>query len=373
METEAFKLGDSLLALQGKSGLDAGEREPRNIPDPMGTRGAGDIEGEITPETMPDEWPEPSGVTTIDIKSFLEKDFPPRENILSPWLPSQGVAMIHAYRGIGKTHISLNIATAVASGGDFLRWRAEKPRGVLFIDGEMPARVLQERLAAIVSVADKEATAPFKIITPDLQQGQGMPNLAEKEGQEALEPHLEGVDLIIIDNLSTLCRGGRENEAESWLPAQEWALKLRSRGFSVLFIHHSGKNGNQRGTSRREDILDTVISLKHPGDYRPDEGARFEIHFEKARGIYGPDVMPVEAQLMTTPDGRRDWTVKDLEDTLTHKVANLLNEGVKQSEIPELLNIAKGTVSKHKKKADIQGLLDKKGKEMKPFYDGLQD
>ena len=59
---------------------------------------------------------------------------------------------------------------------------------------------------------------------------------------------------MVIDNLSTLCRYGRENESESWGPVQEWILGLRRRGLSVLLVHHAGKGGTQRGTSRREAV-----------------------------------------------------------------------------------------------------------------------
>ena len=38
-----------------------------------------------------------------------------------------------------------------------------------------------------------------------------------------------------------------------------------------------------KGTSRREDTLDTVIALRRPEDYSPEQGARFEIHLEKLR------------------------------------------------------------------------------------------
>jgi len=36
---------------------------------------------------------------------------------------------------------------------------------------------------------------------------------------------------------------------------QGWLLVLRRRGISVMVIHHAGKSGLQRGTSRREDVL----------------------------------------------------------------------------------------------------------------------
>ncbi|MFO0752975.1 MAG: AAA family ATPase [Thermodesulfovibrionales bacterium] len=293
---------------------------------------------------------EQRGLKAVSLTEILAMEFPPRENILYPWLPSQGLAMLYGTRGTGKTHVALGIAVAVASGGSFLKWTAPKPRGVLLLDGEMPAVTLQERLSAIICSSDKEPVSPLTIITPDLQK-EGMPNLAHSDDQENIEEHLKNISLVIVDNLSTLCRYGRENEGESWLPVQEWALRLRTMGISVLFIHHAGKGGQQRGTSRKEDVLDTVIALKRPADYRPDEGARFEVYFEKARGIYGDEVKPFEARLTTTPEGAQIWTMKDLEDSLTERIAEMLNEGIPQSEIPEFLGVGKATVSRHKQKA----------------------
>src|SRR5262249_29732034 len=113
--------------------------------------------------------------------------------------------------------------------------------------------------------------------------------------------------LIIVDNLSTLCRGLRENEADSWGPVQEWALRLRAAGKSVLFIHHAGKGGAQRGTSRKEDVLDTVISLRRPLDYDASQGARFEVHFTKSRGFFGDEASPFEAWLI---EGR--WRIGEI-------------------------------------------------------------
>ena len=134
-------------------------------------------------------------------------------------------------------------------------------------------------------------------------------------------------------------------------------LRQRASGRSVLFIHHSGKGGLQRGTSRREDVLDTVIALRHPGDYTPDQGATFEVHFEKNRGIYGDDTKPFEARLTTDKNGRQEWITKTLEQSTTEKVTNLLVDGVPQKEIADMLGISKGAVSKAKKRAENLGLL----------------
>ena len=293
----------------------------------------------------------------MTIHDFLEKEFPPREKVLAPWLPSQGLVMIYARRGIGKTHLGLGVAYAVATGGKFLKWEAQTPRKVIYIDGEMPGVAMQERFAAIVTDAEKEPPSPdcLRIITPDIQDI-GMPDISSPEGQELIEPHLEGVELVILDNLSTLSRSGKENEGEAWLPVQEWGLSLRRRGISVLFIHHAGKAGQQRGTSRREDVLDTVICLKNPSDYHPSEGCRIEVHFEKARGLHGDEVRPFEAKL-ETHDGAAFWTTRDLEDAHLEKVVKLHGLGLTQRDIAKELDIGLATVNRRLKEAREVGLI----------------
>jgi putative DNA primase/helicase len=297
---------------------------------------------------------------TLD--SFLSLEIPPREMVLDPILHEQGLAMLHSWRGIGKTYSALGIGYAVASGGCFLRWKAPSPRKVLYIDGEMPAVAMQERLAALVNGSPGPEPDPgaFSLITPDLQE-RGIPDLATVGGQEAIEEWLgDGCDLLILDNLSSLVRAGagKVNEADGWLVMQEWLLGLRRRGMSALLVHHSGKGGSQRGTSRREDVLDTVISLRRPKDYVPAEGARFEVHLEKARSVHGDAANPFEARLEVR-DGAATWTLKDLEDTVTQRVASLLNDGLTQREVADELGIGLGTVSRHKHKAEQEGLLNR--------------
>jgi len=293
----------------------------------------------------------------VQLEDLLSRDLPPRENILAPWLPSQGLAMVHAPRGVGKTHFALGVAYAVASGGAYLKWAAPKPRGVLYLDGEMPAAAMQERLAAIVAASEKEALAPLHLLTPDFNRD-GMPDLTTPEDQASLQRLLDDVELVIVDNISTLCRTGKENEAEGWLPVQAWALQQRSCGRSVLFIHHSGRNGNARGTSKREDVLDTIISLSHPAEYKPSDGAVFEVKFEKNRGIHGDDVEPFEARLSTDANGFQQWSIASLEQCHLERIVRMVNDGMAQKDIAAELGIAKSTVCYHVKRAKEEGRIN---------------
>lgn len=294
---------------------------------------------------------------SLNVRELLELEIPPREMILSPILPSQGIVMLYAPRGIGKTHVALWMAYTIACGDTMFdkKWQCDKPRKVLFVDGEMPASTLQMRLSSIVASSDKEIedVDNLKIITPDYQE-LGIPDLSTPSGQEWLQPHLKGIDLLILDNLSSLCRSGRENESESWNPLQGWLLKLRKAGISVLFIHHAGKGGNQRGTSKKEDILDTVIVLRKPNDYDQREGARFEIHYEKARSFYGEEARPFEACLKEE-DGKMTWQVQEIEDLQLNRVIDLHKDGLKQREISKELDLGLGTINRWIKRAKEEG------------------
>jgi putative DNA primase/helicase len=196
----------------------------------------------------------------------------------------------------------------------------------------------------------QSAPETFRLLSADHHDG-GLPNLATPEGQRAIEPLFEGASLVVLDNLSTLTSVERDNDAESWTSMQAWLLCLRRRGMSVLFVHHSGKNGQQRGTSRREDVLDTVIALKKPKDYRASDGARFEIHYEKARGLVGIDASPFEARLEMSP-GTARWSVADLVDPDAEKVADLVKQGRSLRHIEKETGISRSKAGRLKRKID---------------------
>ncbi len=300
-------------------------------------------------------------LVVLNLEELLNKEITPRHNLLSPWLPSQGLCMIYSKTGLGKSWLALEIAYAVASGGRFLNWEAESPQGVLYIDGEMQLSEMQERLSKIEKIRGQKIGGLFKILSPDAQVF-GIPDLSTLEGQQKIDELMgDEIKLVVLDNLSTLIRSGRESESDSWLPVQEWVLRLRSKGKSVLLIHHAGKGGQQRGTSRREDVLDTVILLREPENIDKDSGACFEVHFEKKRGLYGDDIKPFEARLGThlSNDGVKtiNWECKSLEDSTFEKVCRLSSEGLSNTEITQELGIHKSTVSRNVNRGKNEGKI----------------
>lgn len=293
---------------------------------------------------------------TICLRDFARLKLPPRKTVLAPILPERGLAMLFAGRGIGKTHVALGMAFAVSTGSGFLRWRADKPRNVLYVDGEMPQQALQERLLANMSGGGRRPKeGAFRLLCMDRQPLGMSINLAEAKHQKMIDSHLDEVDFLVLDNLSTLVNGGIENDAESWISMQAWLLQLRRRGVTVLIVHHAGRGGNARGTSKREDVLDTVIQLRQPDDYDPDEGARFEVHLTKARGVFGDDASAFEATLEIGDEGGAHWTCTDLktaDEESVRKVMELKDAGKTVREIADELEKSKSAVGRLLKKGE---------------------
>jgi hypothetical protein len=274
--------------------------------------------------------------------------------LLEPFLQEKSIGMIHAWRGVGKTHVMLGIAAAIASGGMFLKWRATKPSPVLYVDGEMADDDIQLWLKEALRTEGIPAIDPgyFQLIASDLQETE-IPSLLTREGQNLIEDRIKDANpkLVIFDNISSLFRGGSEKEDQDWNMAQDWLLSLRRRGIATLLGHHDGKQRIQRGTSKREDPMNWVIHLKHPADYTQDQGLRAEIHFEKARRLFGADARPFEVQLMER-NGEPVWAMKELEEAMATMVHTMHDEqGMSFRDIATELGKSKSTIQRIYEKA----------------------
>lgn len=293
------------------------------------------------------------------LADFLQQRFPPRRPLLGP-IHEKDLWMVHAYRGTGKTFFILGIGIAAATGMPlFSRWAAATPAPVLVIDGEMPAATLQLRISKLLAGLDLSIgieDVPLRILAADVQE-LPLPPLNTPAGRRVLDAHIGDAKLVILDNISTLFVGA-ENEGDDWGPTQDLLLSLRRRGVTVILVHHSGKTGLQRGTSRREDVLDGVIKLEHPKGYQADDGARFEVKFEKARGLVGKDVEPFEVQLIQDADGAATWTTRSIGGRNHDKSIDLLRTGMPADKVASELGIDRSTVYRHRLKAIDGGLLD---------------
>lgn len=307
----------------------------------------------------------------LSLGELMGMELPEQEFIVYPWLPLQALVMLFAARGVGKTWAGLELAISVALGRDYFAWTVPKPRRVLFIDGEMPLNSLKTRLKMLLGTTP--SPPDLKIISSELLLRDNAPlNISQPHQQQRIDDLLNEMkvlgkapDLIILDNLSSLVTGIDENSNSDLDQFLQWLVKLRSQGYSVMAVHHAGKNGDQRGGSRREDLLDTVVKLEKRESLNlvTTEGACFEISFTKLRGeLFKPKSLVVA--LTTDGNGNHQWKHEE-----GHKQPAYMNivqgihehKPVSQVELSEKLGCSRQHISTQVNACIDKGLLKKKG------------
>lgn len=293
----------------------------------------------------------------VSFGDLLAMELPERPHYIS-WMPAAGNIMVFGPRGVGKTFFQLAITAALVSGTPLFGWKIDLAVGVLYIDGEMSIKELRERLTSLMN---DPPVAPLQFLTSELVyqrcDGRDLILTAEAMRQEVvkiLDAHPE-IKVMILDNISCLFSGINEDSKQDWEPINAWLIRLRHRGLTTVLVHHAGKSGQQRGTSGREDSLDTVIQLSLPAGYDPRDGCHFELNFTKCRSVQGDDVRPLDVHLQAV-NGVSQWSVQPVEVSTLDRARKLLAEGVTgPTELAEELGINKGYASRILKKLKAEG------------------
>ncbi len=303
----------------------------------------------------------------LSIDEIKAAKFPEKRKILNPWLSEQTLVEVVGSRGTGKTWFGLSICYAITRGINFGPWETVTPVPCLYVDGEMVIQDVQERIAAMDGFSGEVEKEPFIYLSDHFGNSLGLPktNILDPKWREAIkQAALEwGVKVIVLDNISSLCPGLKENEKEAWDPVNQWLLDLRFNGMSVIFLHHTNKEGGPRGTTGREDNIDALIMLTLPPGYVPEDSCRFVLTFTKNRIKTAdlPLIAETEFHLKET-DGRLQWTFCETKKAKKNEVLRLLSEEVSQSEIAETLNLSKSRISQLKRELIQDGYLTKAGK-----------
>jgi hypothetical protein len=278
----------------------------------------------------------------LSARDFLAGEDEPQEWLIDGLFTHPSAGMLYGWRGIGKTHCAISLAVAVASAGAWLddgTMRAEKPRVVLYLDGEMARNSLRKRFRK----ATGKRTPPGLIVVAVeeyVKHGGKKPNLAKEDGRDAIikliiavqERYSVNVEMVVLDNWVSFVRGIDENDNAALGDIVNWMAGLRATGISVLFIHHASKAGQQRGASAREDLLDYVVTLEKPRDWKPYGPAHFILDLEKTREQPSQFVWdgPIEAKLKAG-----EWQTAPADDAEADKRA--------QIEAATLAGLANGT------------------------------
>jgi hypothetical protein len=240
------------------------------------------------------------------LEELLASTFKRRRHLLHPWLREQESCMLYADTGVGKSMFALSAALAVAGDGEFLGWSPDKkPDGqgwrVLYVDGEMHITDIQERatmlLDAVPKVDRDRVMQNLQFLARQHQDPEAtFPTITEPAGtQFFLERIRKGeLDLVVLDNFSTLGEVEDENAASSFNAIQEFLLQLKVQGVATILVHHAKKNSgdnrkgertgnNFRGSSKLAATFETIIELERLRPQAAYEGAAFRVRWDKVR------------------------------------------------------------------------------------------
>jgi len=269
--------------------------------------------------------------------NLLDADMPRREFLLDPWLREQESAMVWAAPGVGKTLFTLTLALAMAGGGEVVGWKADRPRRVLIVDGEMPEDDLKDRLrgllGAVAGLDLDAARANLHILARHGQHADAeFLDLGDEEKQKEVLRQIRSYrpDVVILDNLSTLATIDDENGAAETQKLVKLLAKLKQAKIAVIAVHHSNKAGTDfRGSSMLATTFEVIIGLtreKGAAMLDPTGSARFKLTWTKFRGRRGPAVTDRDMRLEDTGGGLR-WTASTPEAAVLEAIAALVRTG----------------------------------------------
>jgi putative DNA primase/helicase len=295
-----------------------------------------------------------TGLSILSAADLLAADLAPRDELLGSLLASDTAALVWGPAGIGKSFFALSIAWAVASGGSFLGWQSPRPHRVLYVDGEMGATSLRERLALF-----GPPPAGLALSAHDLGGGPIL-DLTETLGLKRLMAAWDDPELVVLDTLGSLA-GLRSGDPERWDRLQRFLMHQRKHRRAVLLVHHANKAGAMRGTTRREDALDLVMALRHPAQGTTTGkgtagNARFEIHFEKVRRRGAVPLAPMLAAL-ETGTGSVDWRWGRSDGGRFERAVALFRQGLGARAAAAALGVSRTTLFRLKAEARAKGLL----------------
>jgi AAA domain len=298
--------------------------------------------------------------SALTSKQLQALDLPPRKKLLGDWFAEGDLGIIFAFRGVGKTWFGMALAEALSGGRKFGDWQAPSSVGVLYIDSEMPADLMENRSTGL-QTNDKFAIlnheALFHLTGKTL-------NIADPEVQAAITRHCLETKrkVLVIDNLSTAFFGMKENEADSWEKVLPWLLTMRRHRIAVILIHHAGRSGEMRGTTKREDSVFWIIALDDMKTHATDRrGAHFMSRFTKPSRNTQEDLPAYEWRFLTEHNGLV---------TISFKIAHSLQvflrtiaDGVTDcAQIASEMKVSPATVSRMAKKALDKDWIRKKGR-----------
>jgi hypothetical protein len=207
-------------------------------------------------------------VRIVDFATFVSQTEASAEPLLgtseNTILPLGGTLMMYGDGGAGKTTLTIDAVSHLASGSSWLGIPVERPVRTLLIENEGPRGKFRQRLKE--KHASWNGHPPFSPNVAVLEEPWTRFTLREPEHRESLAATVDDqeIDLIVMGPLVTLgmVGGGTPDEVSTF---EALLLELRTliaRSVSLWIIHHENKAGDVSGAWERvPDALCHVQAL----------------------------------------------------------------------------------------------------------------
>jgi hypothetical protein len=141
----------------------------------------------------------------------------------------------------------------------------------------------------------------------------------------------------VLDNVSTLWPASQEKVSDREACLKDWFMDLNQNGTSVISLTHSGKGGDFLGDSSQIHILDSVLKLRRPGDYRREEQLRAEVKIEKLRHECKDFRMLLEFEVSLATDAEKGavWVTRTLRNAQKKACFEDFANGMKPGEVAQ--------------------------------------
>jgi hypothetical protein len=245
--------------------------------------------------------------------------------------------MVGGPTGIGKSHLGMGMAAALATGSDFAHWKCGRPIRVLYIDGEMARDLVKDRLADL-----KRRLGGADLSNLVMMSHEDFPALGPLNtpaGQVFLLKCVEEwkIEAVFFDNRMSLLNGDMKDEVP-WTETMPLVRELTKRRVAQVWFDHTGHDGSKiYGSKTKEWQLDTVALLSADEQDGADIG--FRIEFTKARrrrpetrSDFATTTLSLQNDVWVVGDGAATVRRRDLTASAKSALAVLVEMGGRADE-----------------------------------------
>lgn len=246
---------------------------------------------------------DPKVIISADLRLMAQKQ---PADILTGLIREGEQVLIYSATGSYKSWLATTIWLAAANGSEVAKtvsgtpkWKAPKPRKVLLIDGELDQWDLGDRLNRLCP--NYGNNGGFALMRQAQDINAAFPDLACDKDQAQLIQycHDENIELLVLDNLTTLANVEDENKSSAMKPLLDMLLRLKAAGIATILIHHSNKGDNgYRGSTAIATTFNAIIKLKRD----TSERGLFSLVFDKARNSHIEN-QALKLRLLNLEDG----------------------------------------------------------------------